>query len=156
MHIAPHRVEVPFPQAFASLQKRSPFPAAPRYGLSLACPTYPRMPENRLSVRREGAFLPQEKLLRGVLARCDRANSPWLSRPSLSQEQKNGNDAPFIPVARSQGPSGPRKGKRRGGGLLVVVKVLYAVMRLIVAGNCKKTMIALPHSTCQAFTGNVH
>jgi hypothetical protein len=31
MNIATHSVEVPFPQAFASL-RRSPFPSAPRYG----------------------------------------------------------------------------------------------------------------------------
>ena len=35
MNTATHAVEVPFPQAFAS-PKRSPFPSAPRYGLSLA------------------------------------------------------------------------------------------------------------------------
>jgi hypothetical protein len=31
MNTATHRVEVPFPQAFA-FPKRSPFPSAPRYG----------------------------------------------------------------------------------------------------------------------------
>jgi hypothetical protein len=37
MNTATHAVEVPFPQAFASpRKKRSPFPSAPRYGLSLA------------------------------------------------------------------------------------------------------------------------
>ncbi len=39
MNIATHRVEVPFPQAFASpRKKRSPFPSAPRYGSNVVPP----------------------------------------------------------------------------------------------------------------------
>jgi hypothetical protein len=39
MNIATHRVEVPFPQAFASpRKKRSSFPSAPRYGSNVVPP----------------------------------------------------------------------------------------------------------------------
>jgi hypothetical protein len=47
MNIATHCVEVPFPQAFASLL-RSPFPCAPRYGRN-------KVPRVRLAARRECA-----------------------------------------------------------------------------------------------------
>ena len=126
MTITTHRVVVPFPQAFASPQKkRSPFPSAPRYG-----PTSPHQADRPPTVRWECALrrgstlsicqvahaqvdtlvlLPTGTFSRGTQRNTlDLSHVQTVSRPILAQGLKSGNQGCpctflFIPGMNDQG-----------------------------------------------------